>query len=81
MAQRLGEMTVSLAAVASLELSFMVLSFALILLAKFSKLVSDQCESLLGFKTLAVAFLPLPLGFLKTRRDSHWVTNLDIEVR
>ena len=68
-------------AAASLVLSIMVLSFALNLLAKFSKPVSDQCKSLLGFKTLAVAFLPLPLGFLKTRRDSHWVTNLDIEVR
>ena len=51
-AQRLGEMTASLAAAASLVLSIMVLSLALTLLAKFSKLVSDQCESLLSFKNL-----------------------------
>ena len=54
MAQRLGEMTASLAAAAFLVLSITVLSFALILLAKISKPVSDHCESLLGFKTLAV---------------------------
>ena len=54
MAQSLGEMTVSLAAAAFLALSITVLSFAQALLATFSKLVSDQCESLLGFETLAV---------------------------
>ena len=45
----LGEMTASLAAVVSTT----VVSFAQTLLATFSKPVSDQCESLLGFKTLA----------------------------
>ena len=88
-------MTASLAAAASLALSITVLSFAQTLLATFSKPVSDQRESLLGFETLAVgarmsnsdlgsasvtiaSFSSLPLGFLKTRRDSHWVTNLDV---
>ena len=75
-AQSLGEMTASLAAAASLALSIAVLSFAQTLLATFSKPVSDQRKSLLGFETLA-SFSPLPLGFLKPRRDSHWVTNLD----
>ena len=51
-AQSLGEMTASLAAAASLMLSITVLSFAQILLATFSKPVSDQRESLLGFETL-----------------------------
>ena len=50
MAQSLGEMTASLAAAASLVLSIMVLSFAQTLLATFSKPVSDQRESLLGFE-------------------------------
>ena len=45
MAQRLGEMTVSLAAAASLALSIAVLWFALTLLAKISKPVSDQCAT------------------------------------
>ena len=53
-AQRLGEMTVSLAAAASLVLSITVLSFAQTLLATFSKPVGDQRESLLGFETRAV---------------------------
>ena len=48
-AQRLGEKTVSLAAAASLALSITVLSFALTLLAKFSKPVSDQSKSFLGY--------------------------------
>ena len=41
MAQRIGEMTASVAAAASLVLSIMVLSVALTLLATFSKKVSD----------------------------------------
>ena len=53
-AQSLGEMTASLAAAASLALSITVLSFAQTLLATFSKPVSAQRESLLGFEILAV---------------------------
>ena len=52
--QGLGEMTASLAAAASLELSIMVVLFAQTPLATFSKPVSDQRKSLLGFETLAV---------------------------
>ena len=47
-AQSLGEI------IASLALSITALSFAQTLLATFSKPVSDQRESLLGFETLAV---------------------------
>ena len=50
----LDEMTSSLAAAASLALSITVLSLAQTLLATFSKPVSDQRESLLGFETLVV---------------------------
>ena len=53
-AQGLGEMTASLAAAASLALSITVVSFAQTLLATFSKPVSDQRKSLLGFETLTV---------------------------
>ena len=67
-----AEMITSLAAAAFLALSIMVLSFALTLLAKIFKPVSDQCESLLGFKTLVVRFL-------KPWRHSHWVTNLEVD--
>ena len=51
---RSGKMTASLAAAASLALSIMVVSFAQTLLVTFSKPVSDQRESLLGFETLVV---------------------------
>ena len=54
MAQSLGEMTASLAAAVSIALSITVLSFAQTHLATFSKLVSDQRESLLSFETLVV---------------------------
>ena len=50
----LGKMTASLAAAASLALSIMVVSFTQTPLARFSKPVSDQRKSLLGFETLAV---------------------------
>ena len=50
----LDEMTASLAAAVSLALSITIFSFALTLLAKISKPVIDQCDSLLGFKTLTV---------------------------
>ena len=53
-AQGLGKITASLAAAASLVLSIMVVSFTQTPLATFSKTVSDQRKSLLGFETLAV---------------------------
>ena len=31
-------------------------------------------------RSLLASFSPLPFGFLKPRRDSHWVTNLDVSI-